>query len=246
MSSIIPFSFESHEVRTILDGENLYWVGKDVCLALGYANPSDAIKQHCKGVAKRYPLLTTGGKQDVRALDEPDVLRLIVSSNLPEAQRFERWVFEEVLPSIRKTGNYTAPKAAPADRPTKVFPEYFRIAKMIGLDKNAAALSANQATHKKTGENVLALMGITHLETEQPWFTSTELGKRIDVSGRQFNLLLLESGLQTKEGDHWLPTDAAKGLCRFFDTSKRHMDGTVVQQLKWSGDVLNRVSREAA
>lgn len=247
MSSIVPFSFESSTVRTIIIDDEVWWVAKDAASALGYLDPKSAIKQHCKGVAFHHPLQTPGGIQQVRLINEADLMRLIVNSQLPSAEKFERWVFEDVLPSIRKTGGYRVePALVSSDRPAKVFPEYFRIAKLIGLDKNAAAISANQATFKKTGENVLALMGIEHLETEQPWFTPTELGQRIDVNGRRFNLLLLECGLQTKEGDHWLPTDSAKGMYRFFDTGKRHGDGTAVQQLKWSGDVLGKINREAA
>lgn len=107
MPSIIPFNFAHNQVRVIVSesGESLF-VGKDVCETLGYANPSDAMTKHCKGVAKRYPLQTAGGTQEIRVLTESDVLRLIISSKLPAAQAFERWVFEEVLPCIRKTGSY--------------------------------------------------------------------------------------------------------------------------------------------
>ncbi|MEO0002811.1 MAG: hypothetical protein RLZZ22_503 [Pseudomonadota bacterium] len=98
--TITPFQFENHDVRVITDetGEPLF-VGKDVCIALGYADHTNAIKQHCKGVVKRHPLQTSGGTQEVRVLSEPDVLRLIVSSQLPAAQAFERLVFEEILPT---------------------------------------------------------------------------------------------------------------------------------------------------
>lgn len=86
-------------------GEPLF-VGKDVCEALGYANPNKAMGDHCKGITIRYPLMTAGGMQNVRVLIEPDVMRLVVSCTLPEGRRFEAWVFEEVLPPIRKTGAY--------------------------------------------------------------------------------------------------------------------------------------------
>lgn len=106
MTGIIPFQTQDFAVRVVeIDGKP-FFVGKDVAEALGYANPSDAISKHCKGVAKRYPLQTPGGIQDVRVISEPDMLRLIVSSTLPVAERFECWVFEDVLPSIRKTGGY--------------------------------------------------------------------------------------------------------------------------------------------
>ncbi len=108
MNQLTPFQFEQFPIRVVTDenGEALF-VGKDVCEALGYANPNDAMKQRCKGVAKRYPLMTPGGMQEVRVLTESDVMRLIVTSSLPSAEPFERWVFEEVLPSIRKTGTYS-------------------------------------------------------------------------------------------------------------------------------------------
>jgi hypothetical protein len=241
MTSIVPFQFQSLTIRTIIIDDEVWWVGKDVCAALGYKDPSTAIRNHCKGALKQHPLQTAGGIQELRILSEPDVMRLMVNSTLPEAEPFERWVFEEVLPTIRKTGAYTAEKAIPADRPTKVFPEFFRIARLVGLDKNA-----NSATLKKTGENVLALMNLTHMETEQAWFTPTDLGKRIGVSGRAFNLLLLEAGLQTKEGEHWQPTALGKPLSRLMDTTKRHQDGAMVQQMKWSQDVLRLINQEAA
>ena len=109
-TSVTPFVFpgDGKAIRSLIlpNGEPGF-VGKDVAERLGYADTVNAIKQHCKGVAIYHPLLTAGGIQDVRILTEPDVLRLIVSSTLPAAQEFERWVFEDVLPSIRRTGGYT-------------------------------------------------------------------------------------------------------------------------------------------
>lgn len=116
-TNVVPFQFEQSTVRTIVDDGQVLFVGRDVAKLLGYVNFTDALKQHCKGVAKRYPLVTDGGRQEVRFISEPDVLRLIVSSRMPAAERFERWVFEEVLPSIRKTGSYAAP-GAQAMRPS--------------------------------------------------------------------------------------------------------------------------------
>ena len=113
MNEVQVFSFESSHIRTMEDDlGNTLFVGKDVCDVLGYRNPTDAMNQHCKGVAKRYPLQTEGGMQDVRVLTEADVLRLVISSNLPAAVKFEAWVFEEVLPTIRKTGSYSHSDAA--------------------------------------------------------------------------------------------------------------------------------------
>jgi prophage antirepressor-like protein len=118
IGSVSDFSFEGAPVRTVtIDGET-WFVGKDVAERLGYAKPHDAMDRHCKGSVKRGPLQTAGGVQEVRLLREPDVLRLIAGSNLPAAERFERGVFEEVLPSIRKVGGYMV--AAPQETPEEL------------------------------------------------------------------------------------------------------------------------------
>lgn len=94
-------------VRTTVINGQPYFVANDIAAALGYKRPADAITQHCKGSAKcRY--LTAGGEQETKVIPESDVYRLIIKSKLPNAERFERWVMEEVLPSIRKTGGYIA------------------------------------------------------------------------------------------------------------------------------------------
>ncbi|MDJ1370673.1 BRO family protein [Gulosibacter molinativorax] len=107
MNDITPFSFESHEVRVVTIDNDVWFVAKDVAVALGYSNHSEAISRHCRGVVKRYPIQDALGRgQDVRVIAESDVMRLIVSSKLPSAVEFERKVFEEILPSVRKHGAY--------------------------------------------------------------------------------------------------------------------------------------------
>lgn len=74
--SLTTFNFNGADVRTVtLPNGEPGFVGKDVCDRLGYANPSDAMSRHCKGVGLRYPLPTAGGVQNARILTEPDVLR---------------------------------------------------------------------------------------------------------------------------------------------------------------------------
>lgn len=111
---IIPFSFDQHDVRVIeRDGEP-WFVARDVALVLGYSNPAEAIRTHCKGVSEiRTP--TSGGVQSVRIIPERDVYRLVMRSKLPAAEAFEEWVVGTVLPSIRKTGGYAVQhQSAPA------------------------------------------------------------------------------------------------------------------------------------
>ncbi len=101
-------SFKNEEfgsVRMALEEEGFLFCGADVASALGYAKPGNAIRRHCRGARKRCTL-TNGGVQELVFIPEGDVYRLIINSRLPGAERFERWVFEEVLPEIRRTGIY--------------------------------------------------------------------------------------------------------------------------------------------
>lgn len=105
---VIPFHFGTKEVRTLQVANEPWFVGKDVAELLGYADTNNALKRHCRGEAKRYPIRDALGRpQEVRLIAEPDVWRLIVGSQLPEAERIERWIFKDVLPTIRRTGTYT-------------------------------------------------------------------------------------------------------------------------------------------
>ena len=96
---------EFGSIRTFEQDGKVLFCGLDIVVALGYSNPRDALRRHCKGVVKR-DTLTEGGPQQLSFIPEGDVYRLIVHSKLPSAERFERWVFDEVLPSIRKHGAY--------------------------------------------------------------------------------------------------------------------------------------------
>lgn len=106
-NALQAFAFEADTVRAVeLDGR-AWFVGRDVAVALGYRDTVNALKQHCRGVVKRHPIIDALGRsQEVTLIGEGDVLRLVVRSKLPAAERFERWVFDEVLPQIGRTGRY--------------------------------------------------------------------------------------------------------------------------------------------
>ena len=98
---------EFGSVRTIEENGKILFCGSDVAKALGYRRPKDAITAHCKGAVKRR-LLTNGGVQEMKMISEGDVYRLISHSRLPSAEKFERWIFDDVLPTIRRTGGYVS------------------------------------------------------------------------------------------------------------------------------------------
>lgn len=108
--------FENTEfgtIRTMEDDGKILFCGRDAAKALGYAKPENAISAHCKGTLKR-GIPTQGGEQMMNFIPEGDLYRLIANSKLPSAEKFERWVFDEVLPSIRKHGAYMTPETIEA------------------------------------------------------------------------------------------------------------------------------------
>lgn len=106
------------EVRTINENGKILFCGSDVAKALGYVKPHNAIASHCKGITLKQGIgVQTGIKKDgtpsyqiieMTFITESDLYRLIASSKLESAQKFESWIFDEVLPTIRKTGGYVA------------------------------------------------------------------------------------------------------------------------------------------
>lgn len=97
---------EFGEIRTLIEGDKVLFCASDVAKALGYANAHDAVARHCRASVKRATPIS-GKIQEINFIPEGDVYRLIVRSKLPSAEKFESWVFDEVLPTIRKTGSYS-------------------------------------------------------------------------------------------------------------------------------------------
>jgi len=110
-NNIVAFHYEEQQVRTIEKNGEPWFVGKDVADILGYTDTAQAVRKHIddedKGVVE---MTTPGGKQNMVIINESGLYSLILSSKLPTARAFKRWVTSEVLPAIRKTGEYATPK----------------------------------------------------------------------------------------------------------------------------------------
>ena len=98
---------EFGKVRVIEENGKPLFCGNDVAKALGYSNAPDAMRRHCRAIVKRDTPIS-GKMQEINYIPEGDVYRLITHSKLPAAEKFELWVFDEVLPTVRKTGGYVA------------------------------------------------------------------------------------------------------------------------------------------
>lgn len=97
------------EIRTLEEDGRILFCASDVAKALGYSKPNDAVARHCRATTKRSTPIS-GKMQEINFVPEGDVYRLITHSKLPTAEKFESWVFDEVLPSIRKHGAYMTPE----------------------------------------------------------------------------------------------------------------------------------------
>lgn len=108
MNEVQLFNFENHEVRSLLLNNEPWFVGKDVAEALGYSKARNAIATHIDSEDKKDAPIqgTLGGVQEMTVINESGLYSLVLSSKLPSAKKFKRWVTSEVLPALRKTGQY--------------------------------------------------------------------------------------------------------------------------------------------
>lgn len=104
---IFPFCFDSHAVRVVQIGCDPWFVAKDVCMVLGYTNPSKTLSDHLDDDERSNVSLGRQGKTNI--ISESGLYTLIIRSNKPQAKPFRRWVTKDVLPQIRQTGTYSVP-----------------------------------------------------------------------------------------------------------------------------------------
>lgn len=179
-------------IRTVEHEDKVYFCGRDVATSLGYKDPTNAIKQHCKGVAIHHPLETAGGVQDTRFITEGDLYRLIFSSKLPAAQDFEAWVVDEVLPTIRRHGIYAIDELLDND-------EFLEQAIIQLRSERAKRLAAEQALLE-------AAPKVTYYDIvlqSDSLLTITEIAKDYGLSAKKLNSLLHDAGVQFKQSGRW-------------------------------------------
>lgn len=208
------------EVRTIEEDGKILFCGSDCAKALGYTRPGKAIIDHCKGVLKR-DTLTAGGKQAVSFIPEGDLYRLITHSKLPAAEKFESWVFDEVLPSIRKHGGYIAGQETMSDDELMAKALLMAHSKIEEKDKQI-----EQMAPKAIFADAVAASSTSILVGE--------LAKLLKQNGidtgqnRLFQRLRNEKYLISRKGsDYNMPTQRSMemGLFEIKETAVTHSDG---------------------
>ncbi len=187
----------------IINGKE-YFPASRCAAILGYTNTRDAISRHCRGVVKHDIIDNLGRTQETNFIPEGDLYRLIIRSNLPKAEQFERWVFDEVLPSIRKFGLYATDALIDdilnnPDLGIKLFTEYKQ------AKERAKQLELETAKHKQIiGELRPKASYYDLIVQNKSLVPITKIAKDYGMSGRAMNKLLHELGVQYKMGNTWL------------------------------------------
>ncbi|MDR9786779.1 MAG: phage antirepressor KilAC domain-containing protein [Peptococcaceae bacterium MAG4] len=187
----------------IINGKE-YFPASRCAAILGYTNTRDAISRHCRGVVKHDIIDNLGRTQETNFIPEGDLYRLIIRSNLPKAEQFERWVFDEVLPSIRKFGLYATDALIDdilnnPDLGIKLFTEYKQ------AKERAKQLELETAKQKQIiGELRPKASYYDLIVQNKSLVPITKIAKDYGMSGRAMNKLLHELGVQYKMGNTWL------------------------------------------
>lgn len=219
---------EFGNIRTVEDDGKVLFCGKDIAEALGYTNPRKALADHCKGVTKRYAL-TEGGRQELSFIPEGDVYRLICGSKLPSAERFERWVFDEVLPAIRMNGMYATPATV-----EKILADPDTFIKILQeLKEERARVAALRAVNKANAPKVLFADSVASAQTDILIGDLAKLIRQngVDIGQRRLFEWMRENGYLIKQrGLSWnMPTQRAMelGLFRVKESTIDRPDGSV-------------------
>ena len=177
------------EIRTCQVNNQIMFVGKDVATALGYKNPSNALQVHVDSEDKTSYLIQVSGsnyKANTLFVNESGLYSLVLSSKLPQAKAFKRWVTNEVLPQIRKTGGYI---------PTR--------------DAYGRELSSEEILDRAD-----AIVGQTLRMLNEPaedTLTATQVAKTFNMTVADFNAVLQDMGIQYRRDGYWNISEELEG-----------------------------------
>lgn len=210
MNEIKIFNYENKKLRTQIINEEIWFVGKDVAEILGYSNPSKAVIAHVDKDDKEILLLEAHSqngnlvKTKTILINESGLYSLILSSKLPKAKSFKRWVTNEVLPSIRKHGAYMTPETL---EKVMLTPDF--------IIKLAEALKEEQEKNKELREEIeIKQQLIEELKPIKEYvdvilssnksLTVTQIAADYSMSAKKLNNILHEQRIQRKVNDQWI------------------------------------------
>ena len=207
---------EFGEVRTVLIGDDVWFIAKDICDVLGLSDVSHAVEKLEDDEKLIRKIFVSGQNRDILIINESGLYTLIIRSNKPEARRFRKWVTAEVLPSIRKHGLYAVDEL---------------------LNNPDIAIKAFQALKEERAARIEAERKNAVLMHVSKTYTATEIAKELGLkSANELNRELEKRGIQFKVNNTWVPKAdyADKG---FFDIKQEVLDtGTVIYHRRITQD----------
>lgn len=186
---------EFGEIRTVEINGEPWLVGKDVAQALGYSNTKDALARHVDSEDKRGSRIPTpSGEQEMTIINESGLYSLVLSSKLPSAKKFRRWVTAEVLPSIRKTGGYALPKDYPS-----------ALRALADAEEKRLSLAAeNEAQRQVIADFQPIKQYVDTILSSTRTLTTTQIAADYDMSAKKLNKILHEEGIQRYVNGQWI------------------------------------------
>ena len=236
-NELIAFTKEEFgTVRTMIIDGKPYFCASDVAKALGYKRPNDAVSQHCRATVKHSTHIS-GKMQEINFIPEGDIYRLIMRSKLPSAEKFESWVFDEVLPQIRKHGAYmtenTIEKALTSpdfliQLATQLKEEREQKKKLEVMNAAKDQVICELKPKADYTDEILKCPGTV---------TITQIAKDYGMSGTKMNKILNELGVQFKKSGQWFIYEKynGKGYTKSQTVQiKRHGVKDCVMNTKWT------------
>ncbi len=203
-------SFENKEfgkVRTIRKNRKILFCGRDVATALGYVDTKKALTQHCKEDGVVFCPLTDklGRTQEAKFIDEGNLYRLIVHSKLPSAEKFERWVFDEVIPSVVNSGGYIAGQDSLSDDELIARAVLVAQKKIAEKDKRIEKLEAETLEMSQTiAEMQPKVNYVDVILKSRSTVCTTQIAQDYGMTANKFNKILRDIGIQRKVGKQWI------------------------------------------
>ncbi|KAF0441890.1 phage antirepressor protein [Pediococcus pentosaceus] len=239
MNELQNFNFEGNEVRTVLINDEPYFVGKDIADVLGYSNTSKAIRDHVDKEDKLTErIVISGQNREVIAINESGMYSLVLSSKLPNAKKFKRWVTNEVLPSIRKHGAYlTDEKIEEAllnpDTIISLATKLKNEREKVEVERNGRLIAEQRVEELQPKadyyDQILSNKGVV---------TVTSIAKNYGMTAPELNKLLNRLGVQYSQSGSWYlyKKYQKNGYTHTIPVPYSHRDGRpdIKPQTKWT------------
>lgn len=251
MNKLQPFNNpEFGIIRTIVKDNEVWFIGKDVAVALGYKDTADALKKHVDSEDKM--LLKVGDLPTLKVsnygatiINESGLYSLVLSSKLPNAKKFKRWVTSEVLPSIRKHGIYATTQTietmlADPDNAIRMLTALKEErAKRIEQEKQIASLTAeNQMQAQQIAEFKPKVEYVDIILRSTDTVTTTQIAADYGLSAKKLNKILHDEKIQYKVNDQWIlyKKQMNKGYTKSETIDITRSDGRVEAKMytKWT------------